>query len=116
MIAFLFGQLGAKEATKSLYRDLERAASFERPVAWKDIDPAGFDALVLPGGHAEGMKQYLGSGVLQAKINRELTLRRTPTLTFAYDESVERGVRMTKLIDDLASDLPADPEDGDDER
>ena len=45
-------------------------------------------------------------GVLQAKINRELSLRRTPTLAFAYDESVERGVRMTKLIEDLAADLP----------
>ena len=53
-------------------------------------------------------------GVLQAKINRELSLRRTPTLTFAYDESVERGVRMTKLIDDLAGDLPAASEDADD--
>lgn len=53
-------------------------------------------------------------GVLQAKINRELSLRRTPTLTFAYDDSVERGVRMTKLIDELAADLPPDsgmPED-----
>jgi ribosome-binding factor A len=48
-------------------------------------------------------------GVLQAKINRELSLRRTPTLTFAYDDSVERGVRMTKLIDDLAADYPDDP-------
>ena len=48
-------------------------------------------------------------GVLQAKINRELSLRRTPTLTFAYDESVERGVHMTKLIDELAADLPPDP-------
>ena len=45
-------------------------------------------------------------GVLQGKINRELSLRRTPTLTFAYDESVERGVRMTKLIDDLNAELP----------
>ena len=52
-------------------------------------------------------------GVLQAKINRELSLRRTPTLTFAYDDSFERGVRMTKLIDEVAADLPVDrlPED-----
>ena len=48
-------------------------------------------------------------GVLQARINRELSLRRTPTLTFAYDESVERGVRMTKLIDEVAADLPMEP-------
>ena len=52
-------------------------------------------------------------GVLQAKINRELSLRRTPTLTFAYDDSVERGVRMTKLIEDLAGDLPVDSPDAD---
>ena len=50
-------------------------------------------------------------GVLQAKINRELSLRRTPTLTFAYDDSVERGVRMTKLIDELAGELPDLPEE-----
>ena len=53
-------------------------------------------------------------GVLQGKINRELSLRRTPTLTFAYDESVERGVRMTKLIDELAAELPDHEPDTDD--
>jgi ribosome-binding factor A len=52
-------------------------------------------------------------GVLQAKINRQLSLRRTPTLTFAYDDSVERGVRMTKLIDEVAPDLPAEPPEED---
>ena len=47
--------------------------------------------------------------MLQAKVNRELHLRRTPLLTFAYDESVERGVRMSKLIDELApADEPTD--------
>lgn len=43
-------------------------------------------------------------GVLQSRLNRELRLKRTPTLTFEYDPSVERGVRMTKLIDELAPD------------
>jgi ribosome-binding factor A len=55
-------------------------------------------------------------GVLQARINRELSLRRTPTLTFAYDDTVERGVRMTKLIDELAADLPEEPESADGDR
>jgi ribosome-binding factor A len=53
-------------------------------------------------------------GVLQSRIGQQLSLRRTPRLTFAYDESVERGVRMTKLIDDLAADLPAEPPPTDD--
>jgi ribosome-binding factor A len=48
-------------------------------------------------------------GVLQSRIGRELSLRRTPRLTFAYDDSVERGVRMTKLIDDLTAALPDEP-------
>jgi ribosome-binding factor A len=47
-------------------------------------------------------------GVLQAHIARELRLKRTPQLTFEYDDSVERGVRMSHLIDELAPDDPDD--------
>jgi ribosome-binding factor A len=55
-------------------------------------------------------------GVLQARINRELNLRRTPTLAFEYDDAVERGVRMTKLIDELAADLPEETGSADGDR
>ena len=41
-------------------------------------------------------------GVLQARIAREVRMKRTPTLTFEYDPTVEEGVRMSKLIDELA--------------
>ena len=41
-------------------------------------------------------------GVLQARIGREVRMKRTPTLTFEYDTTVEEGVRMSKLIDELA--------------
>ena len=44
-------------------------------------------------------------GVLQARVARELRMKRTPQLTFEYDPSVERGVRMTQLIDELAGDV-----------
>src|SRR5919201_1829324 len=47
-------------------------------------------------------------GVLQARLARELRLKRTPQLTFEYDPTVERGVRMTQLIDGLQRSLPAD--------
>lgn len=43
-------------------------------------------------------------GVLQEKVNRELRLKRTPQLIFEYDRSVERGARLSKLLDDLSSD------------
>jgi ribosome-binding factor A len=41
-------------------------------------------------------------GVLQARVSQELRLKRTPQLAFEYDPSVEHGVRMSQLIDDLA--------------
>src|ERR1044071_4908029 len=41
-------------------------------------------------------------GVLQWRLAPELRLKRTPQLTFEYDPTVERGVRMTRLIDELA--------------
>jgi ribosome-binding factor A len=50
-------------------------------------------------------------GVLQATLASELKLKRTPQLTFEYDPSVERGVRMTQLIDELA---PVDDDQADD--
>ena len=47
-------------------------------------------------------------GVLQSRLARELRLKRTPQLTFEYDQSVERGVRMSRLIDELAPGDDAD--------
>jgi ribosome-binding factor A len=43
-------------------------------------------------------------GVLQAVVNRELHLKRTPQLRFEYDPTIEEGVRLTRLIDELAPD------------
>ena len=52
-------------------------------------------------------------GYLQARVARELDLKRTPHLVFQYDPTVERGVRMTKLIDELVEDATAPPDDPD---
>src|SRR3712207_379135 len=38
-------------------------------------------------------------GILQRRVNRELHMKRTPQLAFEYDPTVERGVRLSKLID-----------------
>ncbi len=43
-------------------------------------------------------------GVLQARLARELRMKRTPQLAFEYDRSVAEGVRMSKLIDELVHD------------
>jgi ribosome-binding factor A len=39
-------------------------------------------------------------GFLQGRINAELRMKRTPTLSFEYDDSLERGARISELIDD----------------
>ncbi|MFJ8634069.1 type 1 glutamine amidotransferase domain-containing protein [Streptomyces sp. NPDC093568] len=66
----LFGRLGAEPEPKGFYRELTGEAGFRDPLAWEDVEPEAYDGLLLPGGHAPGMRQYLGSRVLQAKVGR----------------------------------------------
>jgi ribosome-binding factor A len=39
-------------------------------------------------------------GFLQGKIASAMRIKRTPTLTFEYDESAERGDRISRLLKD----------------
>jgi putative intracellular protease/amidase len=64
----LFGQLGAAPDAKRCYEEMTAAEEFRATVAWEELEPAGFDGLLLPGGHAQGMRQYLGPAVLQAQV------------------------------------------------
>ncbi len=64
----IFGQLGAGARAKSLYARMAESAAFRAPVPWSSIEPSEYAGLVLPGGHAQGMKQYLDSRELRAKV------------------------------------------------
>ncbi|HEY3608056.1 MAG TPA: type 1 glutamine amidotransferase domain-containing protein [Pseudonocardiaceae bacterium] len=66
----LFGQLGAAPEPRRFYRELIAADAYQAPIAWADLTPADYDGLILPGGHAPGMRQYLGSTVLQQQVAR----------------------------------------------
>jgi putative intracellular protease/amidase len=72
----MFGRLGAEPEAKRFYGDLTEAPRFSSPVAWADLEPAEYDGLILAGGHAPGMRQYLGSTVLQDKVAEFWALRR----------------------------------------
>jgi ribosome-binding factor A len=78
-------------------------------------------------GHAEVFVSVLGSekrrsasmraldrahGVLQGRVARELHLKRTPQLSFHYDETVDRAMRLNEI---LAQADPAAPDDADPE-
>jgi ribosome-binding factor A len=39
-------------------------------------------------------------GVIQKAIASQLRMKRTPTLNFVYDESVERADRITRMLDE----------------
>jgi putative intracellular protease/amidase len=64
----LFGKLGAEPEPISFYEQLTAAAAFRGPLPWGEVEPADFDGLILPGGHAQGMRQYLGDPALQEKV------------------------------------------------
>jgi putative intracellular protease/amidase len=72
----IFGQLGAADEPKRFYAELQRDEQFLAPLAWADIQPDAFDGLILPGGHAPGMRQYLGSEVLRRKVAEYWTRRK----------------------------------------
>ena len=40
-------------------------------------------------------------GYLQARVARELHLKRTPTLEFTYDDTTDRALRVEELIDEM---------------
>lgn len=61
----LFGQLGAEPEPKEFYREMERSKAFRNPLAWGEIAVAEYAGLLLPGGHAPGMRQYLESESLR---------------------------------------------------
>ena len=64
----IFGQLGAAPEPIGFYRELEQDGGFRAPERWSDVSADSVDALLLPGGHAPGMKQYLGSEPLQRLV------------------------------------------------
>ena len=72
----LFGQLGAADEPKRFYREMIASETFTYPRRWRDLVAADYDALLLPGGHAPGMRQYLGSRELADFVRRFWVLGR----------------------------------------
>ena len=64
----VFGKLGARPEPIAFYREMEQAPAFVSPKPWSECRAADFDALFLAGGHAPGMRQYLGSDQVQQLV------------------------------------------------
>jgi putative intracellular protease/amidase len=64
----ILGKLGAADEPKAHYAAMTATEPFRTPYSWADLRVDEFDALLLPGGHAPGMRQYLGSVALQRQV------------------------------------------------
>jgi len=49
-------------------------------------------------GSLEGLRS--AHGFLQHRLASELTLKHTPALTFEYDDTVDRGMRISQILDE----------------
>lgn len=108
LVGPVLGKLGARPENVALCHELEQDPAFRAPLSYERVDPADFDGLVLPGGHAPGMKPYLESVALQEHV-RSFWATRKPvgaichgTIVLARTrngsgESVVAGRRMTCL-------------------
>lgn len=109
----IFGQLGASRENVAKYRAMEETPSFRTPLRYAEANPDGFDLLVLPGGHAKGMRPYLESITLRDAVLGFVTAKKAiaaichgvvvlaRTIDPATQKSVLTGRRVTSLTKNL---------------
>jgi putative intracellular protease/amidase len=72
----VFGQLGADADARAAYARMTEDAGFRAPRRWHQLAPQDFDALLLPGGHAAGMRAWLEDASLQQWLAQYAALAR----------------------------------------
>jgi len=60
----------------------------------------------------KGLKS--AEGYIRRELARTLNMRNTPEITFILDQSIEYGVNMSRMIDEVNKDLPPLTEDDED--
>jgi putative intracellular protease/amidase len=58
--------LRADARGRAAYGELQADATFGSPAKFEDVDPASVDGVVIPGGHAKGMRTLIESEAAQA--------------------------------------------------
>jgi putative intracellular protease/amidase len=67
LMGFVRGPLGAGAMGLRDYKRMTAAPEYQKPIRYDEINADEYDAILLTGGHAPGMKQFLESKVLQEK-------------------------------------------------
>lgn len=53
---------------RSAYREMSQSNEYRHPISYCDVQPDRFDGLILPGGHAQGMREFLESSRFQSIV------------------------------------------------
>ena len=78
-------------------------------VCHDDKPPAGEEA----GQTIKGLKS--AEGFVRRQLASRINLRNTPEITFVLDQSIEYGVNMTHLINEVTKDLDTDEPEADED-
>jgi putative intracellular protease/amidase len=62
------GLVSASAKTQEAYELMSHDPSFQHPITYSEIVPDQYEAIILPGGDAPRMRQYLENTVLQGKV------------------------------------------------
>ncbi|MDO9263475.1 MAG: type 1 glutamine amidotransferase domain-containing protein [Desulfosalsimonadaceae bacterium] len=60
--------LRARQDAVDAYYEMEKTESFCNPLKYNDVKEGNVDAILLPGGHDKGVKEYIESKVLQRLV------------------------------------------------
>lgn len=75
----LMARQDAVDACLAMYQD----TNFKKPLPYKKVSEAGFDGLVLPGGHAQGMRIYLEAPELH-KVTSAFFAKKKPVAAICH--------------------------------
>jgi protease I len=62
------GILRARRDARDAYAEMEACPAFQAPASYESLSSGTCDGLLLPGGHAQGMKPYLEAAQLQRLV------------------------------------------------
>lgn len=68
--------LMARQDAVEAYKAMAASAEFQKPLRYADTSESGFSGLVLPGGHAPGMRVYLESTHLMKTVRSFMEARK----------------------------------------
>src|SRR4051812_7072099 len=57
--------LSADKNGRDAYNEMIESHEFKNPLSWENMTADAFDGIILPGGHAKGMREYLESEKLK---------------------------------------------------